>query len=186
MNHAGERTVSRPKNDKQENPIIKFVFSSPHMTGSNQFHYQYGPQIDQIKIVNRKTRCCGSNNCNWAAARGAAAAPAGHSPIDVRNMCTRRRGGRSTSTTVLEYCQCRGTVFSAALLFSTLRSSGPERSSACPYSTRGSSSGVFSKFYRSATLSGDPPSMHSTLWWPSRMGHHVHAFPPAGAEYFCE
>jgi hypothetical protein len=58
MNHAGERTVSRPKNDEHENPIIKFVFSSPHMTGSNQFQNQYGPQIDQIKIVNRKTTCC--------------------------------------------------------------------------------------------------------------------------------
>ena len=84
------------------------------------------------------------------------------------------------------HCHWRGTIFCAPLLFSTLRSSGPERNSACPYSTRGSPSGVFIKFYRSATRSGDPWSMHSALWWPSRMGHHVHAFPPARAEYFCE
>ena len=41
-----------------------------------------------------------------------------------------------------------------AATFSALRSSGPERSTACPHSTRGRPSGVFSKFYRSAVVPG--------------------------------
>ena len=106
-------------------------------------------------------------------------------PILVRAIWVSRAIGLLWPSSQMK-CQCRGTVFCAPLLFSALRSSGPERSAACPHSTRGSPSGIFSKFYRFATRSGDPRSMHSALWWPSRMGYHVHAFSPGGAEYFCE